>query len=230
MLLALAAVASLSSACLPPAASRPLADGRHARVVTENGPLHLWCPDGVEPELLVVYVHGYYDTVDDAFRDHGLIEQFRASEVRALFVLIDGPTSRHEPVRWTRFAPLRRALERYAERALPERVVALGHSGGNRTLRAWTTERVVTDLVLLDAFYGDPAPWTAFLSTVPGGQVELVGALTFRKAEGWRRALPAALQRRVVQAPADTDHMGVVTDGVWIPRVLRRRAGTGGGT
>jgi hypothetical protein len=225
MLLPLTLVASLSSGCLPEAESSPQLSGRHQRVVTSNGPMHLWCPAGATPELLVVYVHGYSDTVDDAYRDHGLIEQFEKSGVKALFVLLEGPSGPHEPVRWPQFAPLRDELQQVLGWAAPTRVMALGHSGGNRTLREWTKERLVTDLVLLDAFYGDPAPWTAFLQSSADGRVELVGALTFQKAERWRRALPVSSRARVVQVTAGTNHMGVVTDGVWIPRLLRARVG-----
>jgi len=224
MLLPLTLVAAVSG-CLPSADSAPLEGGRHQRFITPNGPVHAWCPDGAQPELLVVYVHGYFDTVDDAFARHGLVEQFRASGVNALFVLIDGPTKKAEPVRWTTFSPLRLELARSLNVPIPSRVVAMGHSGGNRTLRDWTKERVVTDLVLLDAFYGDPTPWSTFLSSVPEGRVQLVGALTFKKAEAWRRSLPLKKQQRVEQLVAGTDHMGVVTDGVWIPKLLRERAG-----
>jgi hypothetical protein len=225
MLLPLALVASLSSGCLPEAESSQQLSGRHQRVVTSRGPMHLWCPAGATPELLVVYVHGYYDTVDDAYRSHGLIEQFEKSGVKALFVLLEGPSGPQEPVRWPRFAPLRDELQQVLGWAAPTRVMALGHSGGNRTLREWTKEGLVTDLVLLDAFYGTPAPWTAFLQTSADARVELVGALTFQKAEAWRRALPASSRARVVQVSAGTSHMGVVTDGVWIPRLLRARVG-----
>jgi hypothetical protein len=226
MLLPFALVASLSSGCLTGTAATPLEGGLHQRVVTANGPVHAWCREGGRPELLVVYVHGYFDTVDDAFRDHGLIEQFRASGVDALFVLIDGPTGPKEGVRWPAFAPLKAELERHLELTLPAKVMAMGHSGGNRTLREWTKEQAVTDLVLLDAFYGDPKPWSVFVATVPEGRVQLVGALTFAKADAWRRSLPKAQQSRVQQVQAGTNHMGVVTDGVWIPKLVRERAGT----
>ncbi|MDP3502599.1 MAG: hypothetical protein Q8S33_19835 [Myxococcales bacterium] len=225
MVLSLALVASLSAGCLPGTQASPLHGGSHQRLVTANGPIHAWCPEGAQPELLVVYVHGYFDTVDDAFREHGLIEQFRASGVEALFVLIDGPTGPKEAVRWPRFAPLKDELERQLGLAMPAKVMAMGHSGGNRTLREWTKEQAVTDLVLLDAFYGDPKPWSAFVAAVPEGRVQLVGALTFVKADAWRRTLPTSQRSRVEQVQAGTNHMGVVTDGVWIPKLLRERAG-----
>jgi hypothetical protein len=224
MVLALTVAVSLSAGCLTPASSTKVPGGRHQRFVTEQGPVHVFCPDDVEPQLLVVYVHGYFDTVDDAVAGHGLLEQFSAARVPALFVMIEGPTGPKQPVRWTTFAPLRDELQRVLGRSMPERVMAMGHSGGNRTLREWSREGLVTDLVLLDAFYGDPSAWTTFLATQPNGRVQLVGALTFAKAEAWRQRLPVAQQRRVAQVKAGTDHMGVVTDGVWMPRLLKERA------
>ncbi len=97
-------LASLTG-CLTAPTAKALEGGVHQRFVTANGPVHAWCPEAAEPELLVVYVHGYFDTVDDAFRDHGLVQQFKASGVNALFVLIDGPTGPKEDVKWTAFAP-----------------------------------------------------------------------------------------------------------------------------
>ncbi|MCA2981749.1 MAG: hypothetical protein INH37_26020, partial [Myxococcaceae bacterium] len=210
--------------CLTSPQARPLGGGLHQRLVTANGPVHAWCPVGIEPELLVVSVHGSFDSVDDAFRDHGLPPQFEASGARTLFVLIEGPKGPREPDAWTAFAPLSNELTRTLGRPMPTRVLALGHSGGNRTLRAWTKEGLVTDLVLLDAFYGDPSPWTRSLA-----RVQLVGALTYAKADAWRRSLPPASARRVEQLAAGTSHMGVVTDGRWIPRLVRARV-SGDGT
>lgn len=213
----------LVAGCLGGADARPLDGGLHQRLLTANGPVHVWCPRDVEPELVVVYVHGYFDSVDEAFEKHGLVSQFQQSGVPALFVLVEAPTGPREQVRWKTYASLEVTLSAALERAVPTRVLALGHSGGNRTLREWTREGRVTDYVLLDAFYGDATPWTRLLETVPGAQVQLVGALTHQKAETWRRSLPATYRAQVEQFVAATNHMGVVTDGRWIPRLLRQR-------
>ncbi len=219
MLLGLALTSTLT--CLT--SGSPLEGGLHERLTTANGPVHLWCPTE-KPETIVVYVHGYFDDVDDAFRDHGLVEQFKRSGTRAVFVMIDAPKGPKEPVRWTSFAALRAELERHVEGALPTTAVVMGHSGGNRTLRQWARAGEVKDVVLLDAFYGDAAPWDEFLRTVPEGRVQLVGALTFAKADAWRRRLPVEQRSRVEQFEAKTNHMGVITDGAWIPRLLASRA------
>lgn len=221
MLLALSLVATVST-CLPDAAA--LEGGRHSRFVTTRGPVHTWCAQPSQPELLMVYVHGYFDSVDDAFRDHGVLAQAKASGVNVMVVMIEAPKGPKEPVRWESLLPLREELERRVGRPLPSRVVVMGHSGGNRTLREWAKAGEVNDVVLLDAFYGQPAPWDAYLSRVSEGRLQLVGALTFAKAEAWRATLSAKTRARVQQLTAGTDHMGVVTDGTWIPRLLQERA------
>jgi pimeloyl-ACP methyl ester carboxylesterase len=208
-------------ACLP-ATATPLADGLHERLETTRGPVHLWCATDARPELVVVYVHGYYDDADEAFSEHRLASQFRASGVPALFVAIDGPTGPKEKVRWTSYRALEATLAAHLGE-VPTRVLAIGHSGGNRTLRAWLDEGAVTDLVLLDGFYGDPTPWTTFLQKVPAARLQLVGVHTFAKAAAWRQGLPEALQARTSQEQGHTNHMGVVTDSVWIPMLVRAR-------
>lgn len=221
----LALLASTLTGCLP--AGTPLGDGLHERVETSNGPVHLWCPASGRPELLVVYVHGYFDSVDDAFRNHGLVEQFQRSGAPAVFVMIEAPKGPKEAVRWTSFEALRSAVATRLEGAVPERSMVLGHSGGNRTLREWARAGEVDDVVLLDAFYGDPAPWSEFLRAVPHSRLQLVGALTFAKAETWRQTLSASEAHRVEQLAAKTSHMGVVTDGRWIPQLVRARLDRG---
>jgi hypothetical protein len=222
MLLALSIIASLSG-CLPDASS-PHEGGRHSRFVTSRGPVHTWCAREAAPEVLLVYVHGYFDDVDDVFREHGVLAQARVSGVNAMVVMIEAPKGPKEAVRWESFAALHEELEHRTGRPLPARVVVMGHSGGNRTLREWAKAGEVNDVVLLDAFYGQPAPWIAYLAKVPNGKLQLVGALTFGKADGWRSQLTPSLRNRVQQLPAGTDHMGVVTDGEWIPRLLQERA------
>jgi hypothetical protein len=172
----------------------------------------------------MVYVHGYFDSVDDAVRDHGVFAQAKASGVNVMVVMIEAPKSPKEPVRWGSFFLLREALEQRMGRALPPRVIAMGHSGGSRTLREWAKAGEVNDVVLLDAFYGSPAPWSAYLKRVTEGRLQLIGTLTFPKAERWQQTLEKNERERVQQWPAKTDHMGVVTKGAWIPRLLRERA------
>lgn len=214
---------SLASTCLTPKA-QPLLNGWHQRFDSAQGPVHLWCRDGEgPPELLVVYVHGYYDTVDDAFAQHGLIEQFAASGLNLLVAMVEGPTGPNEPVRWEQWSALERELSAQVAVPLPSRLVVLAHSGGNRTARAWLTDARIDDVVLLDAFYGSPAPWARWLEHRPEARLELVGVLTATKAGRWQQSLKPSLARRVVRWAAATDHMGVVTDGVWVPKVLQSR-------
>jgi hypothetical protein len=212
--------AVMSLSCLPQEKSSVEGNGRHQRIESGRGPVHVFCTEGAAPELLVLYVHGYFDSVDDAHRSHGLIEQFEASGVPAVFVMIEAPKGPQERVRWSRLKDVRALLKSHLAVEVPDRVVAMGHSGGNRTLREWSEEGLVKHVILLDAFYGAPKPWTSFLEKVPDGTLTLVGVLTFGKADRWWRALALRHRGRVAHFRAQTSHMGVVTDGVWIPSVL----------
>lgn len=207
--------------CLSPKASTTLEGGRHQRLETKAGPVHLWCANE-KPEAVVIYVHGYFDDVDSAVRKHALVRQFNASQVPALFVMIEAPSSAKEPVRWPQFESLKNTLESQTGLALPERVVAIGHSGGNRTVRGWAQAGSVREVVLLDAFYGSGEPWSAFVG-IEDAQLDVVSVLTAARAQAWLSTVPAAQRSRVRHVIAPTSHMGLVTDGEWIPRVLQRR-------
>ena len=65
------------------------ADGTHYRVQTEHGPVHLFRPAGYDRRTagVVVYVHGLYTSVDQAWKDHRLATQFAASGANALFIV-----------------------------------------------------------------------------------------------------------------------------------------------
>ena len=72
------------------------AEGTHYRVQTEHGPVHLFRPAGYERRTagIVVYVHGLYTRVDQAWREHQLAAQFAASGANALFIAPKRPRPR----------------------------------------------------------------------------------------------------------------------------------------
>src|SRR5204863_9327666 len=57
------------------------AGGTHIRIETSSGPVHVFRPAGFDRKTagVVVYVHGYYTHIDDAWREHKLADQFAAS-------------------------------------------------------------------------------------------------------------------------------------------------------
>jgi predicted alpha/beta hydrolase family esterase len=215
-MLALVAAALLSSTC---PAGRPLAGGHHSELITAQGRVHVWCRGERAPDAVVVYVHGYWDTLDSAFTGHRLAEQFAASGLDALFVVVEAPRGPRESVVVTDLDALVRELEG-ATGALPERTLLIGHSGGNRTLKRWLASPRAQEVVLLDGFYGSSKEWTQWLERQPGAKLSLVSRHTAPAAAQWVRGLSPALRARVSDAAAGCGHMEIVTTGAWLARVL----------
>ncbi|MDP1823657.1 MAG: hypothetical protein Q8L48_10455 [Archangium sp.] len=214
-MLALLTLSLLSSTSCPP--GQLLEGGEHSRLVTKRGAVHLWCRTGSEPKDVVVYVHGYRDDVDSAFTGHRLAAQFAASDVEALFIAVAAPSGAGQPVA---FGDLDELLELVGA-PVGARVLVLGHSGGNRTLKAWLTSARVEEVVLLDGFYGESASWTKWLTARPGATLRVVGQHTWDKSEKWRGSLAESVRAQVTHERAGCGHMEIVTKGEWLPRVIR---------
>src|SRR5688572_9456703 len=106
----------------------------HMRLQTPNGPVHVLIPQ-TPPEVTVVYVHGFWTDVDGAWVQHRLEAQLQASGVNAAFIVPEAPSGPGEKVRWPELGALLTTVEAVVGQALPERVVAVGHSGAYRTLQ-----------------------------------------------------------------------------------------------
>jgi hypothetical protein len=198
--------------------------GQQQRLLVEGAPVHLWCRTGSSPRAVVLYAHGYRDTVDSAFVDHHLASQFEAAGLDAFYFAVEAPSGPNEAVV---FPSLDELLARLAEAVggpLPEPTLLIGHSGGVRTLRAWLRSERAEEVVLLDGFYGAPSPWTSWLRERPAAHVRLVGQHTRQRAEAWRRGLALPLRGRVTLEAAGCAHMEVVTARRWLPRVIRESA------
>ena len=89
------------------------AGGSHMRLETNHGPVHLFRPPGFDRKTagVVVYVHGYYTHIDEAWYEHKLAEQFVASRRNALFIAPEAPAAPEESPSWT---TLRRLLKEIA--------------------------------------------------------------------------------------------------------------------
>jgi hypothetical protein len=74
--------------------------GRHWRIKTAQGAVHVWVPADYDRETAgtVVYVHGYYTDADGAWQEHELARQFKASRQNAMFVVPDAPSGNDEHV------------------------------------------------------------------------------------------------------------------------------------
>lgn len=209
--------------CLPAIALSLLtATGTHVRWNTPHGPIHTWRAGAAVPTTVVLYVHGYRDDADSAFADHRLADQFASSGFDALFVVPEAPSGPKQQVAWPDLEDLLREVSHQLVVPLPESVFVIGHSGGNRTLKAWLASARVNHVVLLDGFYGDPTPFEQWLAARGDAQLIMIGEVTYAKADAWRLGLLAGLRAKVTHQRAGCSHMEIVTAGKWIPAVLRR--------
>ncbi len=212
------------------------------RLSTRRGPVRVWAPNGYDPATAatVIYVHGYYVGVDDAWTEHRLPEQFAASHLNALFIVCGAPESPREPVTWPSLSRLLGVVARRVPVKLPAgRTVVVGHSAAHRTLDAWLDERRVDTIALVDAAYTDLSPYRAWLRRSRQRRLIDVASATRRRADRFHRSLPATRvvqgfpppeagtlpervrDARVLYVRASRDHMDLVTDGVALPMVLR---------
>jgi hypothetical protein len=220
------------------------AGGRHLRLATDNGPVHVWMPAGFDPASagIALYLHGYYTDVDGAWRDHDLAEQFRRSGRNALFIVPEAPSGNHQQPFWRSLGELIRTVrERVGVHRPWGPVVAIGHSGAYRSLEPWLDEYELSHLTLLDALYGNEE---AFLSWVEGyrghrrPQLVLVGGDTFAWTEPLARErgdvaafdwiperasdlTPAQRQSPILYFRTQYGHMEMVTNGRVIPLLLQ---------
>ena len=223
---------------LPTVPSDEVAGGHHWRIETAQGAVHIWQPDNLDTARCgtVIYVHGYFSDVDEVWQQHGLAVQFAQSQVQARFIVPEVPQNKRQPERWPRLAGL---LDVVAAQlgALCEAGprVAIGHSGGYRTIASWLDEELLADVVLLDALYGREPQYAAWIATT--GQPHrllLISDLTRRRSERFVTSQPQVLRRREIIPPA-TDaertarlvyfadrygHLELVVDGVAIPTLL----------
>ncbi len=221
-----------------------VAGGRHWRIGTENGVVHVWRPAGYRWETAgtVVYLHGYYINADQAWLDHRLAEQFRDSKQNALFIVPEAPSWRGEDVFWKDLGELLHRVSRVTRLRIPDGpVVAVAHSGAYRTVQAWLPYERLDLLVMLDAMYGSPAPYQEWLTEGPRARAKrliMVGIETEGRSKELLRKHPQAARRkdlpkrpsqfrllerqaRVVYLRSDRyDHFEIITKGEVMPLVL----------
>jgi hypothetical protein len=265
---ALAAGAGTAPATLAAGAGRaaaaalrdgPEAGGLHRRLGTPHGPVHVWWPAATDPgtATVVVFVHGYFTSVDETWDAQGLAAQFRDSGLDALFVAPEAPWNGADPVPWPRLAPLLEEVARGLGTAPARRPLLLaGHSGAFRTLSGWLDDERVARLLLVDALYdGEPlfARWLLAGSRRAPHRMVLVALETLDRAERFVARIPGTARRSAIPGSADDldarergarllffrsqyEHMELVSGGRALPVLIRiagqplARAGAAGAT
>ncbi len=216
--------------------------GRHWRLDTPNGPVHVWIPDDYQPDTagVALYVHGYYVRVDEAWRVHHLAAQFAASGRNALFIAPEAPARGRHQVSWSNLGHLLREVRQHTGLAPTwGPVVALGHSGAYRTLLDWLDDDLIGHVIVIDGLYGHEQPFLDWLEgpATPPRRLTLVGLDTLSWSElatarhplvtelDWVPEtiadIPAeARQARLLNIRSQFDHMDLIVAGQALPVLL----------
>lgn len=218
------------------------AGGDYWRLQTENGPIYVWVPPRYHRATagMVIYVHGYWTSADRAWNEHTLPQQFRKSRQNALFVVPAAPKDKNDAVKWKTLGSLRAAIRRKGIRLPDGHICVIGHSGAYRTICEWVDHSLVSQITLLDGFYGREEAWEEFIvsgSKARRHKLVLVGVETAARGEAFvrkhrgvrRRGLPtryedftgAQLRARLLHIRAKAGHSELVVGGDILPLMLR---------
>ncbi|MGE5181653.1 MAG: hypothetical protein ACM31C_06310 [Acidobacteriota bacterium] len=225
----------------PPTLAQLVAGGHHWRFTTPHGPVHVWIPRGYDAKRAetVVYVHGYYVHVDDAWDQYHLETQFAGSAINAMFIAPEAPASLQEPVAWDSLAPLLASVEEGIGQPWPKRrIVTIGHSAAFRTLLGWLDEPEIDTVVLVDAAYGEIDEYKNWVLASDTHRLIDVGDDTRAWTDQLHAELPdtvvldefpsledgvpkSAVRARILYIKSTIGHFPLVTGGIALPMILR---------
>ena len=186
---------------------------------------------------IVVYVHGYYVHVDEAWREHRLARQFAASRRNALFVAPEAPAGPDERSAWEQLRPKLTATLRRAGIEPPRgALIVAGHSAAYRTIVPWLGEPSLHNVILIDALYGNESDFRAWLDKSPANHMTLVVKGTAKWADPFVQAIPDAVTvpdiprqltraergARVLSLRSQYGHFELITEGKVLPVLLGR--------
>ena len=187
------------------------AGGEHFRLETPFGPLHLWRPEDYDPRTAgtVVYVHGYFTSVDETWEADRLADQFEASEQNALFIAPESPASKQAEVPWKSLESLLRTVDETGPFPVPRGpVMVVGHSGAFRTILSWLPDSRLREVILLDGLYNGQREFSVWLRGSPGVRLHrmiLVASTTRRKSDRFARRVPGTA--RLPAVPLEFTHL-----------------------
>lgn len=220
-----------------------VAGGRHWRIKTAAGSVHVWTPEGYDRATAgtVVYVHGYWTDADGAWTSHQLAKQFRASRQNALFIVPDAPSSNADSVKWPALKDLRKAIARANIRIPDGPTIVMGHSGAFRTVMQWVDHKAVAQIILLDAMYSGERKFDEFIASgkrADDHKLIVVGAGTATSSSAFAKQYKFAVARekmpdgvwgftkrergaKLLYIHSQYEHMAIVTGKKVIPTLLR---------
>ena len=222
---------------------RPVAGGQHWRIRSKNGPIHVWLPPGYDRKTagMVIYVHGYHVTADEAWKRHKLARQFRKSRQNAMFLVPEAPRSNREGVHWDSLLELKKTVAQAGMNMPNGPTVAVAHSGGFRTIAHWVDNRLLSQVILLDALYGKQNQFDEFIHSgkrADNHKLVIVSAHTRAQSRKFtnkfryavvRDRLPGSyddftkreLRSKLVYIRSQYGHGQIITGGKVLPLILR---------
>lgn len=217
--------------------------GKHWRIKTAAGAVHVWAPPGYDRDTAgtVVYVHGYWTDVDNAWKEYQLARQFRMSRQNALFIVPEAPASNDDNVKWPALTDLRKAIARANIRMPDGPIVVMGHSGAFRTVMQWVDHKLVDQIILLDAMYGGEKAFDEFIKSgkrADDHKLIVVAASTAAESRSFANKYKFAVARermpdsasgfskreksaKLLYIRSQFEHMQIVTSRKVIPMLLR---------
>lgn len=217
--------------------------GRHWRIKTAQGAVHVWTPDGYDRSTAgtVVYVHGYWTNVDNAWKEYQLAKQFKMSRQNAMFIVPEAPGSNEDNVKWGALTDLRKAVSRANLKMSDGPIVVMGHSGAFRTVMQWVDHKLVDQIILLDAMYGGEKAFDDFIKSgkrADEHKMIVVGAAVARSSVSFSQQYKFAVSRekfpetlggftkaerraKLLYVHSQYDHMAIVNSKKVIPLLLR---------
>jgi hypothetical protein len=220
-----------------------VAGGTHWRIKTKVGSVHVWIPENYNRDTAgtVVYVHGYWTDSDGAWKEYGLAKQFRASRQNAMFVVPDAPSNNQEQVKWDALSDLRKAVARANIRLPDGALIVMGHSGAFRTVMKWIDNRLVDQIILLDALYGGEKAFDEYIDSgkrADDHKLIMIGSDTATESKAFSKSYPFAVVRdkmpesvsdfskkerraKLLYVRSQFGHMAMVTNSKVIPLLLR---------
>ena len=221
------------------------AGGTHWRIATKNGPIHVWRPDDIHQRGAgtVIFLHGYFTDVDNAWQEYRLAEQFAASNRNAIFIAPEAPNGDEQEPFWSSLKNLVACVFREIRVKPPNGpLVAAGHSGAFRTLVTWLENPFLREILLLDGLYRHEDKFARWLWTkgIRHRKMILVAVDTFERTEELVSKFPRTAVARVglpeeasgfslserkarllYLRAENVDHMGLITQGKVLPLALQ---------
>ncbi len=233
--------ATSSEEAPPPTLQEMVASGTHWRIASKQGPIHVWIPEGYRRKKAdtIIYVHGFYVNVDQAWRSYELPIQFAASGINAMFIACEAPSGGHQQVFWPSLAPLIAEVENAIGQQTPRRrIVTIGHSGAWKTIVGWLDEPLLDTVVLLDAVYSEVDAFKNWiladdkrrLINVSDGtraladklHAELPDTVVLDRFPTVHEGIPKRIAKaRIHHIKSNLGHFPLVTGGIALPMILR---------